>query len=165
MHQYSKLNCDGAVILMMKPEDGIKSSNWDVRHMTCPGWTSSSGEDVNTAVNVLQRGVSCRTTWSEPSRGKRVVGRGIVLRNQAIHGLGKGIAGIVAVATEAASDGIEVLMGSFHELCLEISFARLISQRPPDSGFGILELINSVKSGRSSGAVQLTGSPSRNTMP
>ena len=97
-------------------------------------------------MNALQRGVGRRTACDESGRGKRVVGRGIVLRNQAIHGFGKAIAGIVAVATEAASDGIEVLMGSFYELCFKPSVTRLVNQRPPDCGFRILELLNSAKS-------------------
>lgn len=152
-------------ILMVKPEDWVKSSHWDMRHVTCSCWTSSSGEYMNTAMNVLQRGVGCRTAWSESRRGKRVVGRGIVLRNQAIHGLGKSIAGIVTVATEAASDGVEALMGAFDKLCLKISGARLVNQRPPDSGFRILELLKLSKIQAFLQPASLTGSPSRNGMP
>jgi hypothetical protein len=39
---------------MVKPEDWVESSNWDVCHMTCSCLTCSSGEYVNTTVNILQ---------------------------------------------------------------------------------------------------------------
>jgi hypothetical protein len=58
------------LLLMVKPEDWIESSNWDVCHMTGPCLTCSSSEYVNTTVNILQRRVGRRTTWCETSRGK-----------------------------------------------------------------------------------------------
>jgi hypothetical protein len=36
-------------------------------------------------------------------------------------------------------------MHPLHELCVKISTAGLISQRPPDSGLRVLELLNSAK--------------------
>ena len=147
------------LLLMVKPEDWVESSNWDVCHMTCSCLTRSSSEYVNTTVNILQRRVSRRAAWCETSRGKRVICWSVVLCDQAVDGFRKGVAEIVAITTETARDRVEVLMFPLYEFCLKIAIAGLISLRPPDSSLGGLELLHSVKVRGSVRAAHLQARP------